>query len=182
MRSRHDRGFTLIEVMIAVGVLALLAAIAFPNYARYRMKTVRTQGGNCLLNLAKLEEAYYAANNTTTASPNNTYTVTLSAMGLASGNCGELTTSGAPYVVSVAAATASCPIGTCFCATATPQDAQAGDGVLTLKIDSSKLDPGSRQVKVRYPVKSGSTGTICEVSTSNVESASGWTDVSASGL
>lgn len=37
--SLHARGFTIVELMIVVGVIALLAAIALPNFLRARKRS-----------------------------------------------------------------------------------------------------------------------------------------------
>jgi prepilin-type N-terminal cleavage/methylation domain-containing protein len=50
----NNNGFTMLEIMIVVGVIGLLAAIAIPNFVNAR---ARTQGVNCSNNIRQFEAA-----------------------------------------------------------------------------------------------------------------------------
>ena len=43
-----EKGFTLIELMITVAIVAILAAIAYPSYTEYVMRSRRVEGQNLL--------------------------------------------------------------------------------------------------------------------------------------
>ncbi len=60
---KSSRGFTLIEMMITVVIIAILAAIAIPSYQRYVWKARRSDATNTLQRLAALEEQVYFRNN-----------------------------------------------------------------------------------------------------------------------
>ncbi len=43
MNKNFNQGFTLLEIMVAVAVVAVLASIAVPSYQSYQIKTKRSQ-------------------------------------------------------------------------------------------------------------------------------------------
>jgi len=63
MMNKHSlHGFTLIEAMIAVAIVAILAAIAFPSYDRFVSSSRLENARADLLNNAQRLERYYAQN------------------------------------------------------------------------------------------------------------------------
>ena len=60
---KNCRGFSLIELMVVVTVIAILSAVALPSYWSSVMKSRRTSAQVALLDLASREERYYTANN-----------------------------------------------------------------------------------------------------------------------
>lgn len=62
--ARHRNGFSLIELMIAVAIIAILAAIAIPRFSFFLSKTRRAEGIGILKGLYIAETAYFAAHDT----------------------------------------------------------------------------------------------------------------------
>lgn len=52
------RGFTLVELMIAVAIVAIVAAIAYPSYLGFVARGNRSQGEQFLMDLAQTQERY----------------------------------------------------------------------------------------------------------------------------
>lgn len=125
MKFHRMNGFSLIELMIAVVVVGILAAVAMPSYRNYVMRAARAAAQTELLEMAGLQEKIYLNSNAYTASVTAAYNST-SAGGL--GKTGGQTSDG-KYAFGLAGT------GQTFTLTATPVagSAQAGDGCITIQ-------------------------------------------------
>jgi len=61
--SITESGFTLVELMMAVVVIAILAAIAYPSYTSYVIRGKRAEGRAMLMDAAARLERFYSDNN-----------------------------------------------------------------------------------------------------------------------
>jgi len=60
IRIQDDRGFTLLELMVVVMVVAILASFAIPLFLRYRSQAMQSEARTLLDGAYKSEIAYYA--------------------------------------------------------------------------------------------------------------------------
>jgi type IV pilus assembly protein PilE len=130
------RGFTLIELMITVAVIAILAAIAVPSYFKYTLRSNRSAAESVMQEIASAQERYmvdarqFAGSLTTLgySVPNTVFP-----------NYDIVT------VATASSASGGTPPG--YTVTATPRGTQLRDtdcGTLTLNGDGSKLpSPGT---------------------------------------
>ncbi len=58
-RTNKQQGFTLIELLVVVAIIAILAAIAIPQFSAYRIRTYNAAAESDIRNLKTLMEAYY---------------------------------------------------------------------------------------------------------------------------
>lgn len=57
-----SKGFTLIEVMIVVAIIAILVGIALPNYREYVLRSNRAVAKGAILEVASRQEQYFLNN------------------------------------------------------------------------------------------------------------------------
>ena len=135
MSTKTTRGFTLIEVMITVVIIAVLTAIAYPSYMEYVRKGRRADGRAALLATAQAMERFYTENMTysgpalsdtstigRTVSPEGHYTIAFDSAPTGADVCAATSTSS-----TTAAAYRLC---------ATPTGAQAADSCGVFSLDS----------------------------------------------
>ena len=70
-------GFTLIEIMVTVAILAIIATVAIPSYQRQSLKSKRADGIAMLMDAAAKQERY-------AIDPPNLYTANMALLGYTS--------------------------------------------------------------------------------------------------
>ena len=63
-RAKQNRGFTVIELMIVVMIVAILLGLAYPSYIKYVRKSNRGEAQQLLLNWAINQEIWRSNNST----------------------------------------------------------------------------------------------------------------------
>ena len=114
------RGFTIIEIVIACAVVAILAAIAYPSYVNTIQKSRRSDATSALLGAAGQLERYFTERNTYATAT------------LGSGGVYPSTTQNGYYTLSFGAKTA-----TTYTLNAAPRGPQAADACGTFTYTDS---------------------------------------------
>lgn len=63
MDTNRANGFTMVELLIVIAVIAILAAFAIPFYQQYGVRAQRTDVQTAMIQIAQKLEAYKLANN-----------------------------------------------------------------------------------------------------------------------
>lgn len=62
-KIRNKKGFTLIELMIVVAIIAILAAIAIPNFLKFQAKSKQSEARTMLTGVYEAEMGFFATEN-----------------------------------------------------------------------------------------------------------------------
>jgi len=125
MKILHNKGFTLLELMIVVAIIAILSVLAYSNYAKYGFRSRRTEGQTFLMQVAAAEERYFTAF--------NKYTTSITGASPAGLGFAKTTSERDYYSVAVSNLGAT---NTTYTLTATPSGIQANDTCANLAIDN----------------------------------------------
>lgn len=133
-RSLGERGFTLIELVIAVAIIGILAAVAFPSFMDSVRKSRRTEAMTALNNVQQAQERFRA--NKTAYADNLTAAPTADPAGLG-------LTTGTPsgyYTIALVSATATSYEATATAVSGTSQASDVNCALLGVRMTNATLE------------------------------------------
>jgi type IV pilus assembly protein PilE len=129
MCTKRQKGFTLIELMIVVAIVAILAAIAYPSYLQQVIKSNRAAAKAQMFDIANRQQQYLIANRAYASKSQ-----------LESGGYGLPSEVSAKYAYAITVGSGIVPY---YLITFTPYAGQASDGTLTFDSEGAKA-PASK--------------------------------------
>lgn len=124
--KHQSQGFSLIELMIAVVIVAIISAIAFPSYQQYVRRGVRAEAQSHMMDIAARQGQFLI--------DNRAYAANVAALGIT-------TPSSVAAKYTVAIVTGATP--PTFTITTTPTGSQASDNCGVLTLDSAGMKTAS---------------------------------------
>ncbi|MET4695132.1 type IV pilin protein [Endozoicomonas lisbonensis] len=128
------RGFTLIEILIAITIVSLLIAIAVPSYTDYVNRARRSDALALLLQVMQQQERYFTEQ--------LEYTTDLSLLGYTVDSSGNIASENSHYLLSAGNCAGMTTVATCVNLTATPQGIQATTSNITLDSRGNRTPAG----------------------------------------
>jgi type IV pilus assembly protein PilE len=120
---KSSRGFTLIEIMIVIAIIAILTAIAVPSYSSYIQRGARAEAKSALLLAAQAIERFHTDNGTYVGAS------------IAANMAQTPSQGGAKYQIALVGT----PTSSTFAVSATPVGSMTTDECGTFSIDQSGL-------------------------------------------
>lgn len=132
IRRHAQRGFTLIELMIAVAVVAILAAVAYPSYTAAMVKNRRASAQVVLADIAQRQQQFLLDNRAFAGTPGSCVPIPSALNVSVPADVSDY------YTLCVNVGTAALPS---FFVTATPitGKSQVSDGTLTITSTGARL-------------------------------------------
>lgn len=135
MYHRRSTGFSLIELLIAIVIVGIVAAIAIPSYNNYFIRGSRSAAQGELMELASIEEKIFLNSNAYSSS------ITAAYDGTSTGGLGKTSgqTTDGKYALSITATSQT------YTLTATPVSgkSQVGDGNISISENGQRLWNGA---------------------------------------
>lgn len=131
--AHSHQGFSLMELMVAAAIIAIVAAIALPSYRQHIIRSSREAAQIELLDLASLQEKIYLNSNAYATNITTAYN------GTAAGGLGKTTgkTSDGKYNLTISPSTGTSQTYT-ITAAPVPGKGQDSDGNLSINQDGQR--------------------------------------------